>query len=655
MSWVEELVKTYDANEALAGRTDVEGSKAVLPPIGHIVQNAQIEIHIDMTGNFMGARVIAKDNQPTLIPCTPDSASRTSKPSPHPLAEHLEFIARDYEPMNQAGASSGESLYQMYCHLLGNWVASPYVTQELEAVYRYILEHDAIDDLCTCEPPVLFRDDGGKILQKWPYKDKPKPPIFSAVTGDILKALVRFVVQRNDGTEVPLWLDTQLQKKYQQFLLYSFGKELSLCYATGKMMPVTEKHNKGIRYPGDGAKLISSNDTAGFTFRGRFTDSKECVSIGYETSQKAINALMWLIRNQGYIVDGRVFLAWSTLPVPSLFEDTDTFLSRYRQHFHRAYAQRPNTMQAWAENLQKALSGYKHEFEKDKSQQVNLMVLDAATPGRLSICYYDALSGKAFLQRIELWHHAGSWLQHGYTHEGDKAISYFGVPTPRTLIKACRGDNISDKRLKMELERIFYCIVQGRSLPQDMEQAVKRRVVHTAVQATGRQYEQWRYHVLEPACSVICNRLYGQRAKEAYTVALDEENHNRSYLYGRMLAVADRMERITFKKEEQGRRLTNAMKYMEAFSARPATTWQTIQKRLLPYELKCEQYGGYERRRLNQIGSMFEEKDFLSDMPLDGRFLLGFYCQQYADQQAAEERRKRRMAQQAQQQEQEVK
>jgi len=114
MSWVEELVKTYDANEALAGRTDVEGSKAVLPPIGHIVQNAQIEIHIDMTGNFMGARVIAKDNQPTLIPCTPDSASRTSKPSPHPLAEHLEFIARDYEPMNQAGASSGESLYQMY-------------------------------------------------------------------------------------------------------------------------------------------------------------------------------------------------------------------------------------------------------------------------------------------------------------------------------------------------------------------------------------------------------------------------------------------------------------------------------------------------------------------------------------------------------------
>lgn len=48
MSWIAQLVKTYDANAALAGKPAVDGSKAVLPPIGHIIQNAQIEITVDV-------------------------------------------------------------------------------------------------------------------------------------------------------------------------------------------------------------------------------------------------------------------------------------------------------------------------------------------------------------------------------------------------------------------------------------------------------------------------------------------------------------------------------------------------------------------------------------------------------------------------------
>ena len=37
---------------------------------------------------------------------------------------------------------------------------------------------------------------------------------------------------------------------------------------------------------------------------------------------------------------------------------------------------------------------------------------------------------------------------------------------------------------------------------------------------------------------------------------------------------------------------------------------------------------------------MFKEEDFLSDRPLNGKFLLGFYCQQYAMELAREEKRK---------------
>ena len=96
MSWIAQLVKTYDANAALAGKPAVDGSKAVLPPIGHIIQNAQIEITVDGEGNFVQARPLAKVEQPTLIPSTPDSASRTSSPAPHPLHDKLNYVARDY-------------------------------------------------------------------------------------------------------------------------------------------------------------------------------------------------------------------------------------------------------------------------------------------------------------------------------------------------------------------------------------------------------------------------------------------------------------------------------------------------------------------------------------------------------------------------------
>jgi CRISPR-associated protein Csd1 len=159
-----------------------------------------------------------------------------------------------------------------------------------------------------------------------------------------------------------------------------------------------------------------------------------------------------------------------------------------------------------------------------------------------------------------------------------------------------------------------------------------RRVLdHVVRKASEADYYKWQQQLLEPACSIICNRLNHEEV--GYTVALDENKIDRSYLYGRMLAVADQLERSTYEANEWGSRQTNAMKYMAVFASRPAATWELIQQRLLPYEQKRERYGGKEKKLLARIGSMFREEDFLSDEPLDGRFLLGYYCQQYAIEQ----------------------
>ena len=66
-------------------------------------------------------------------------------------------------------------------------------------------------------------------------------------------------------------------------------------------MYCTEKHPAKLRQGKDKAKLISTNDANGFTYRGRFVSKKEAISIGYETSQKIHNALRWLIQKQASV------------------------------------------------------------------------------------------------------------------------------------------------------------------------------------------------------------------------------------------------------------------------------------------------------------------------------------------------------------------
>lgn len=637
MSWMEQLVQTYDENERFAGRDGIDGMKAMLPPVGHIVRNAQIEMTLSVDGELIQAAVVPKEKQATLIPCTPDSASRSGSAAfPHALHDTLAYISRDYYDFVKDPPKGNETPYLAYQYLLGAWAALKAEDQKLQAVYRYVTNHDAIHDLI--KKKILFQDDSGKLLEKWTEKDGPRPPIFSAIQDEILKSMVRFRVVVDDDDCPELWKDTTLQKEYQDFFQHHFSKmDVRLCYATGKILPTTGKHSRGIRYPGDNAKLISANDNKGFTFRGRFANRDECVSVGYESSQKIMNVLSWLVRNQGYSHSKkkeRVFLVWGRcgqMP-PPVFDDTARLIRR-----RHAGTARPSTLKGWAESLAKALEGYLHEFKQAEMSQVNVMILDAATKGRLSICYYSEMAGEDFIERIEKWHRLGRWRQHGYDKEKKKPFIYFGVPAPKRLVEACHGENVGDTQMKFELERIFYAILQGNPLPADMERMLIYRVVKRAV---CDDYYIWRRQIVEPACSVIARRL--NHTKEEYTVALDETKTDRSYLFGRLIAVADQMERRTFSQEEKNSRITNAMRYMEIFSSHPSTTWEILHKKLLPYKQKRDKYGGGEWALISKIGNMFSEEDFLSNRPLDRRFLLGYYCQQYVMEKEWEEHFKKK-------------
>ena len=80
---------------------------------------------------------------------------------------------------------------------------------------------------------------------------------------------------------------------------------------TGENTIAAKFHPNKLRNTGDMTKLIATNTHNAFAYQGRFKSDKQVFSVGYLTSQKAHNALRWLIGKQGYYNEGESIVAWS--------------------------------------------------------------------------------------------------------------------------------------------------------------------------------------------------------------------------------------------------------------------------------------------------------------------------------------------------------
>jgi len=142
---------------------------------------------------------------------------------------------------------------------------------------------------------------------------------------------------------------------------------------------------------------------------------------------------------------------------------------------------------------------------------------------------------------------------------------------------------------------------------------------------------------LETACAVYkYNRII--KDKEEYQLALEENRTSRDYLYGRLLAVAHQEERVALKEMDQNRE-TNAIRYMQQFALRPASTWKLLYTdKLKPYRRQLKPgLAEWFEQRLQDISALFTADDYNSDSPLSGEYLLGYMCQLKAFRKTADD------------------
>ena len=616
MGLMQAAVDTYEMLEKkYAGK--MEENQSTLAPISHILTTAQIEITLDENGNYLSGILVDKSEPKIIIPVTEESSGRTSSPCAHPLCDQLGYIA-----------GYNEEKFQLYVDQLAEWTESSYSHPLLPPVLKYVKGRTILHDL-TRSGVISLMPDG-----------KPENE----------KMLVRWRVSFPGGA-IECWRDKDLFKAFISYYMdKKKGGKTDICMISGKDMPIASQHPKGIIAINGNAKLISANDNNGFTYRGRFQNDEQALSISYEMSQKAHNALRWLVSDQGVhtlypgtgrrkdissygeegertqiIYGGRTFLCWNPNG-KRVCSSTDLFMSTSVPILEKTDYQK---------ELKRTLAGFKTLLPD--TEKVIIAAFDAATTGRLAVTYYNELSGSDYLQRLHDWDKECCWYRGKYGYNTPKLIQIvnnaFGVQRTEKGITQMRAD---DRVVRQQMQRLVACRIDSRRIPLDV---VKALVNHAS---SPQAYDEnvWR-NIVFTACAVL-NMHYGYRKAISERGDMDMgwtlEEENRSFQFGRLLAAMEKVEQDYYYQSGEGSedkkpRMTTAIKALNRFRQRPFSTYASVQNHLFSaYIPRLSQSSRirYEKLKGEIIDriSRFPKDDL--DKPLEDLYLLGYDLQRNA-------------------------
>ncbi len=607
MNWVRELLGLYEKNRGLVGKvmTGRFGEDVILLPPFHTTVKAHITVRITPEGTFLGATKVAKEDALTVIPVTEKSAARTSSTAAHPLCDNLVYIDGGYNEYAKEKDKNANEKHRLYLEGIKAWAESDCSHEKVVAVYRYVSGEHTIVDLLSAG--IFETDENGFI-----------PNIKEL-------SFLRFSVESEwtqDAPPAECWLDETLRNAYIGYTKNLTGNT-ALSYLTGDVVPISYLQPKKIRNEGDGAKLISSNDSDGYTYRGRFANREEAFAIGYEESQNMHNALKWIIRRQGRSYGELTVVVWESElhPIPDYSDGTDDICDRIScltggEGVTDVNGGNERSDAAFAAGFNAAIDEYRKIM--GCSSDVMIMALCAATPGRLSVVEISSLPTTSYLDNLECWHRDCGLL---HKSKAKDKHAFYGMIGVKDIADMLYGN---DRLLPTVCNRLRSCIVFGKPLPEDM---VRRALMRASSPLSYESETEWE-RMLSLACSMVKKKEIEKGNRGEWSMSLNNESRNRSYLYGRLLAVADRIEYRTYEVNEK--RQTNAKRYMNAFSQRPFRTWQTIAVRMEPYLQRLQIGESLKYSHLiEEICERFCESDFVDDSPLDGLYLLGFYNQSY--------------------------
>ena len=135
-----------------------------------------------------------------------------------------------------------------------------------------------------------------------------------------------------------------------------------------------------------------------------------------------------------------------------------------------------------------------------------------------------------------------------------------------------------------------------------------------------------RSKLLFTTCAVI-KKYRHDYFREEWDMALEKEKKDRSYQYGRLLAVLEKAERDTYGADED--REPNAMRMQSVFTQRPQYAarmiWEQVKRGY--YRRLTNGQRTYYEKLIGQIMEQLSEYEEETNKPLEDSYLLGYYLQ----------------------------
>lgn len=602
MSWLSQLYLTYENFKNTPG----------VVPIGFVQHKVQLEVTITEEGEFCNSRLCDK-GQGAIIPATRESQMRTSGIEPYPLSDQIQYLAGDLKDYysNSKNRKKAETAYASYMRQLEDWKNSEFTHFKVNAIYTYLSKKTLVKDLI----------DQGTVSLNADKSQNDKSSI-----DKVKNSWVVFrVLSDLENTSLATGDDTTLKEAFEQYIFSRMAsRDLpeDICYLSGKLEPYAETHP----YAVGKLKLISSNDDKNFTFRGRFIDAHEAYSLGDDASQKIHIALNWLIENYGIKHSTEdtehYFICWSP---ENVNERVESFEMMLENTFQDQGENIGSDNSALYEKLKEAIYRGRNSFSN--SNHINVMILGAPSQGRIAITHYNEFLANDFFDTLTFWNETCHW----WIRNGKEYISF--TPTFISIVKYAFGSEsgaqikITDKLKNSQFQRVLSIMLDHRPLANDLVLALSNKASNLSAYSYAN-----RERLLSIACAVIAKHNFDTgvyKEGDLDSMKLDTAAHDRSYLFGRLLAIFEKVERSTYRKAEDKSREPNAIRLQAEFVMHPLATWKSIETLLIPYYQKLNPGSRFFYKSLiSEIVEQFDTDDPQRlNRQLKESYLLGYYLQ----------------------------
>ena len=265
------------------------------------------------------------------------------------------------------------------------------------------------------------------------------------------------------------------------------------------------------------------------TFRGRFSSKEQALLVDSASSQKINSTLRWLVNNHGTLTGNQAIVVWAIKrpeekpvlnPQSGSFDFDDSFssIADESKALHDDISDALNaTNVQYAKIFSRVLRGYEGaEDLKKHNDPMVVVILDAATTGRLGVTFYCELQKDEYIKRILQWHVDAAWPLTSFKKsivegaERVNVVQYEGAPSFTDIINcACDTSDRSSKSYKRFAkdvkERLIECMFGGAQFPMSILNAachkVTRPMGYDNIRVWRRDFEiacsLWKKHYID--------------------------------------------------------------------------------------------------------------------------------------------------------------